>query len=333
MRELNVGDKLDQYVLTELLARSGMASIFKADDTVSGGAVALKVPHPQLESDVVFFQRFKREEDLGLRLDHPAIVKIVRPKEKSRMYLAMELVDGVSLRAMMQQRGVLPREEAIGYASQLLEALRYLHEQKVVHRDIKPENVLVRPDGTIKLLDFGIALDESARRLTWFKLSATLGTPDYMAPAQIGGKRGDERTDVYGVGMMMYEMLTAHLPYTAPNAHALMRLKTSEEPRPTTYYVADFDPLLGAVIMKAIARNPRDRQQTVAELLDDLRDPNRLANAGTTTSPARGGGVRLSRTQRMAAVVVVALVALGGLIWLSARGGDAPRPAPSAAPR
>jgi len=329
MRELNVGEKLDQYALTELLARSGMASIFKADDTASGGVVALKVPHPQLESDVVFFQRFKREEDLGLRLDHPAIVKILRPKEKSRMYLAMEFVDGVSLRAMMQKRGVLPRDEAIGYAGQLCDALTYLHAQRVVHRDIKPENILVRPDGTIKLLDFGIALDESARRLTWFKLSATLGTPDYMAPEQIGGKRGDERTDVYGVGMLLYEMLTAHLPYTAPNAHALMRLKTSEEPRPTTYYVPDFDPLLGAVIMKAIARDPRDRQQTIGDLLGDVRDPARLANAGSTTSPARGRGGRLSRGQRMAAVIAVALVALGGLVWLSARGGDASHGAPA----
>ena len=143
MRELNVGEKLDQYVLTELLARSGMASIFKADDTVGGRPVALKVPHKELESDVVFYQRFKREEDVGLRLNHPAIVRVLRPEKKSRMYLAMEFIEGTSVRAMIQQRGALPRQEALDIASQLCEALSYLHKQRVIHRDIKPENILI----------------------------------------------------------------------------------------------------------------------------------------------------------------------------------------------
>ena len=320
MRELNVGEKLDQYVLTELLARSGMASIFKADDTVGGRPVALKVPHKELESDVVFYQRFKREEDVGLRLNHPAIVRVLRPEKKSRMYLAMEFIEGTSVRAMIQQRGALPRQEALDIASQLCEALSYLHKQRVIHRDIKPENILIGADGKMKLLDFGIALDESSRRLTWFKLSSTLGTPDYMAPEQIGGRRGDERTDVYGVGTLLYEMLTGKLPYTAPNAHALMRLKTSEEPRPPTYYVPNFDPLLELIILRAIARNPRDRYENVDELLADLRDPQRAADP-SRAKPAggrRGGG--LSHGQKMAAVTVAILVALGGLVWLSARG-------------
>src|SRR5579872_2732282 len=121
MREPAVGDSLDQYQLTELLARSGMASIFKAADSASGEVVVLKIPHAQLESDVVFFQRFKREEEIGLRLSHPAIVKMLRPAKKTRMYLPMEFVDGVSLRALIQQKKTLPRAQAVDVAIQVCE--------------------------------------------------------------------------------------------------------------------------------------------------------------------------------------------------------------------
>ena len=161
MREPVAGEKLDQYELGELLARSGMASIFKAVDADSGAQVALKIPHPQLESDVVFFERFKREEEMGQRLDHPNVVKVLKPRQKSRMYMAMEYVDGRSLRSIIQSDAPLPAERALEIACQVTEALVYLHEKGVVHRDIKPENILLTADGKVKILDFGIALDES----------------------------------------------------------------------------------------------------------------------------------------------------------------------------
>src|SRR5262252_3885130 len=155
MREVTVGDRLDQYQVGELLARSGMASIFKAVDSESGQTVALKVPHMQFESDVVFFERFKREEQIGQRLDHPHIVKVLKPRAKSRMYLAMEYVEGKSLRAIMQSAGALPADKALDVAQQVGDALVYLHGRKVVHRDLKPENVLITADGQVKILDFG----------------------------------------------------------------------------------------------------------------------------------------------------------------------------------
>ncbi|MGH7907710.1 MAG: serine/threonine-protein kinase, partial [Candidatus Binataceae bacterium] len=196
MREVSVGDNLDQYEITELIARSGMASIFKAVDRLGGATVAIKVPYLQFESDVVFYDRFRREEELGRRLDHPNIIKVLAPRRKSRMYIAMEYFDGVSLRALMRD-GPLKTERALDVARQLCEALVYMHGQGVVHRDLKPDNVLVNAAGHVKIMDFGIALDSSARRLTWSGLSATLGTPDYMAPEQISGRRGDARTDIY----------------------------------------------------------------------------------------------------------------------------------------
>jgi len=166
MREVSVGENLDQYKLIEVIARSGMASIFKAIDQISHQTVAIKVPYMQFESDVVFYGRFQREEEVGRRLDHPGIVKVLTPRKKSRMYIAMEYIEGESLRSMMREPG-LPLEKALDLTRQLAETLVYMHGEGVVHRDLKPENILVTAEGRTKVMDFGIALDESARRLTW----------------------------------------------------------------------------------------------------------------------------------------------------------------------
>jgi len=333
MHEVAPGEKVDEYQLTELLARSGMASIFKAVDTGTNQLVALKIPHPHLESDVVFFERFRREEKIGQRLDHPYLVKMLSPAGKSRMYMAMEYIDGRSLRAVLQSERSLPAERALQIARQVTEALVYLHSEGIVHRDIKPENILLVGDSGIKIIDFGIALDDSARRLTWAGLSSTLGTPDYMAPEQIGGRRGDARTDVYAVGLLLYEMLTGNLPYANPNPHALMRAKTNEDPRPPGYYLPSIDPALEAIILRAIARSPRERQQTAAELLADLQDPAaallRVPDAGG--SPRRSG--RGARRWVFPAAVVLVLAGLFSLVWLSRPRTPALPAAPSPLPR
>jgi serine/threonine protein kinase len=325
MRDLVVGDKLDQYELTGLLARSGMASIFKARDEFSGATVALKVPHVQLESDVVFYERFNREEQIGQKIDHPSIVRILKPRDKSRMYMVMEYVEGKSLRALMDGKHPLPKEKALDIARQVCDALVYLESQGVVHRDIKPENILLTGGGHVKILDFGIALSEGARRLTWAGLSSTLGTPDYMAPEQIRGRRGDVRTDIYALGMLLYEMLTAHLPFDSPNPRALLQAKTSEEPRPPGYYVKDFDPSLEAIIMKAIERDPRDRYGSAAELCADLRNPSAVMARDPEIGLARERArTRARRRVVLGAVVAALLAGLGVLVWASARFSPAP---------
>jgi eukaryotic-like serine/threonine-protein kinase len=316
MREVAVGETIDQYTLSELLARSGMASIFKAIDAASGQTVALKIPHPQLESDVVFFERFRREEKIGQKLDHPNIIKVFSPREKSRMYMAMECIDGRSLRAVMQERRTLPAERALEIACQVTEALVYMHGQGIVHRDIKPENILLVGEHGLKILDFGIAMDDSARRLTWTGLSSTLGTPDYMAPEQIGGRRGDARTDVYAVGTLLYEMLTGELPFSNPNPQALMRAKTNDDPKPPSYYLPNIDPGLEVVIMRAISRAPRDRYETAAALLEDLRNPSAAKPLDPTAARGRGRGGG-TRRALVPAIVVAAIVGLISLMWLS----------------
>jgi serine/threonine protein kinase len=330
MREPVAGERLDQYLLGELLARSGMASIFRATDTETGQTVALKIPHPQLESDVVLYERFRREEQIGQRLDHPNVVKVLTPRTKTRMYIAMEYVEGRSLRTIIQSEAPLAAARALDLAGQVTEALAYLHGRAVVHRDIKPENVLVTAEGKVKILDFGIALDETKRRLTWTGLSATLGTPDYMAPEQIGGRRGDARTDVYAVGTMLYEMLTRNLPFNSTDATTLLRAKATEEPRPPSYYEPKIDPALEAIVMRAIQRQPRDRYESAEALLAELRDPAAaLRRVPDAPRPRRGARRAFRRFGRIGLLLAV-LGGLSGLIYLSGRQTPPPAAAPAA---
>ncbi len=329
MRDPAAGDRLDQYQLTELLARSGMASIFKAVDTETGQSVALKIPHVQYEGDIVFSERFRREEEAGQKLEHPNVVKILTPRDKSRMYMAMEYVEGKSLRALMGKTP-FPTDRALDIARQLLDALQYLHDHGVVHRDVKPENLLVTADGRVKILDFGIALFAGERRLTWTGLSNTIGTPDYMAPEQIRGRRGDPRTDVYAVGTLLYEMLTCNLPFESPSPRALLKAKTTDEPRSPGYYVPGFDPSLEAIILRAIERDPRNRYPTAKAMLDDLRNPSAVPPRDPD-APRRGGRV-FPRRLALVAVVVAVLAGLVSLLVLTER-RSAPQEHPPAAGR
>jgi eukaryotic-like serine/threonine-protein kinase len=318
MADPSVGDRIDQYELTELLARSGMASVFKARDTDTGQTIAIKLPHLHFESDVVFHERFRREQDIGQRLDFPGIVKVFPGGKRSRKYIAMELVEGTSLRALLDDKKRLEPAQALDISRQIAAALVYLHANGVVHRDLKPENAILTADGTVKLLDFGIALDDAGRRITWFGLSATLGTPDYMAPEQINGRRGDVRTDIYALGSMLFEMLTGEPPFVGGNAQTLLRAKGSEDPRSPREVVPELDAQLEDIVLHAIERSPRDRYARAAEFLEDLLDPTRVVPRDRSEIVSRKSGI-LGRQARFSLLLGLAIVALGSLIWLTQR--------------
>ncbi|HEX4210753.1 MAG TPA: serine/threonine-protein kinase [Candidatus Binataceae bacterium] len=326
MREINVGEKLDQYELTELIARSGMASIFKAIDTASGKTVAIKIPYMQFESDVVFFGRFQREEEVGRRLDHPNIIKVLTPQKKSRMYIAMEYVEGLSLRAMMRDKQPFSAPRALALANQICRALIYMHGEGVVHRDLKPENILVTDAGQIKIMDFGIALDESARRLTWSGLSSTIGTPDYMAPEQVSGRRGDARTDIYALGTILYEMLTTELPYAADNVYNMMRAKTNEDPQPPTKFVPDLDPHLEEIVLHAIERSPKSRYPSAAEMDADIENPTHVELTGRAhrLHPPSLAKARIKRILWTVLFFGSLIAVFAFLIWIANRYPAAP---------
>ena len=327
MREVNVGDTLDQYQLTELIARSGMASIFKAVDRTNGQTFAIKIPYEQFENDVIFRSRFQREEEIVRRLDHPNIIKDFTPRHKSRMYIAMEYVEGVSVREELAAEGAFSRDHAIDYARQICGALVYMHEQRVIHRDLKPENLLITTTGVVKIMDFGIALDELARRITWSGESSTIGTPDYMAPEQIAGGRGDVRSDIYALGIILYEMLTGKLPYEGDSVYSILRAKTLEDPEPPTHYLHELDTHLEEIILHAIERVPRRRYGRVAEMQHDLKNAAQVAITGRASALHP----RSRRSQKVRAVMWSAVLFLSMamvvafLIWLE---NPYPPPAP-----
>ena len=322
MRELEVGDVLDGYRVEALLARGGMASIFRAVDGETGERVALKVPYLHYEADVVFFERFRREEEIALRLDHPNLVRARPPgREKTRVYIVMEYVGGAPLSELLAARGPLPPGEGVDLARQTCDALHYLHVHGVVHRDVKPGNVLVSERGEVKLLDFGIAHVETARRLTVTGLSASIGTPDYMAPEQLHGRGGDARADVFALGTMLYQMLSGRLPYAGDDWEARLDAKRLEEPTPLSALVPGLDPGLAAVVMRAIEPDRARRYESAADLLADLRDPSAVA----PREPARSGARPRRRADvRLVAAIVTVVAALSlvaGVAWLAHRRG------------
>ena len=316
MAELSPGQTLDQYELVDVIARSGMATVFRARDRESGRIVAVKVPHLEYESDLVFHERFLREEQIGQRLDHPAIIKVLRPKEKSRVYLAMEYAEGELLSDRLRREQRLPVETAVDLAKQIADALVYLHEHDVVHRDLKPANIMVQPDGRVKLIDFGIALDTTLRKMTWARMSQTMGTPDYMAPEQIKGLRGDARTDIYSLGAILYEMLTGKVPFPSENVYAAMRSKMHDDPIPPRRLRHEISPQLEEIVLHALERNPNDRFESALEMREALAHPQSVPLTGRANRQRPKS--RLPHWLRTLLIVVAGIAGYALLLWIFA---------------
>jgi eukaryotic-like serine/threonine-protein kinase len=282
MTPLRQGEQLDSYRIDSLVARSGMASIFKATDLRTGVQVALKVPHPEVECELVFYDRFRREQDIGTKLDHPAVMKVMADGDRSRVYMVMEWIDGKLLREIMREQGKLPPQRAVGITIGICEALEYIHSHGVVHRDLKPENIMVDPQDGVKLIDFGIAGQEGSRRLTFAKLSNLMGTPDYISPEQVKGKRGDGRSDIYALGVMLYEMLTGQAPFRGPNAFAVMNDRLLNNPEPPREVNPEISPELQEIVYRAIERDPANRYGTAREFAWDLAHQDQVGAADRT---------------------------------------------------
>ena len=279
MSSLHPGDQLDRYRIDSLVARSGMASIFRATDTRTGRPVAIKVPHPEMEGDPIFFDRFNREAEIGKKLDHPGVVKVLNDEERSRRYMALEWVDGKLLRQILNEVKKLPAERAIKITLGLCKTLDYIHSQGVVHRDLKPENIMVDKEDRTKLIDFGIAANAGSRRLTFAKLTEAMGTPDYISPEQVKGKRGDARSDIYALGVMFYEMLTGKVPFTGPNPFVIMNERLLNNPIPPREVNPEISPELQEIIYRALERDPKKRYASAHEFALDLEHPEKVGVA------------------------------------------------------
>ncbi len=267
---LEAGDALDHYRLDAEVARGGMATLFRATDLRNGRQVAVKVPHPEMEADPVLLERFRREEEIGQEIDHPGVVKTYDGEERSRRYMVIEWVEGRLLRQILNEERKLPVERAIALTLAICDALDTMHKHGVVHRDLKPENMMVGPQDRIKIIDFGIAMKEDARRITHASVTPALGTPDYISPEQVKGQRGDQRSDVYALGAMLYEMLTGQPPFTGSNPLAVMNERLLIDPAPARELNPEISPTLEEVLFRALERDPRHRYATAAEMAWEL---------------------------------------------------------------
>jgi serine/threonine protein kinase len=279
MSEFHPGDQLDHYRIDGLVARSGMASIFRGTDVRDGRAVAIKIPHAEMEADPVLYDRFKREEEIGKKLSHPGVVRVFNDEDRSRRYMVLEWVDGRLLRQILNGQKPLPTERAIRITRALCDALGYIHSQGVVHRDLKPENIMIGPDDQVKLIDFGIAANAGSRRLTFAKLTEAMGTPDYISPEQVKGKRGDARSDVYSLGIMFYEMLTGKVPFNGPNPFVIMNERLLNDPIPPREVNPEISPQLQEIIYRALERDPSKRYPNAHEFALDLEHPEKVGVA------------------------------------------------------
>jgi serine/threonine-protein kinase len=267
---LEAGAQLDSYRIDTPIARSGMASIYRATDLRDNRTVALKIPHPDMEADPILSDRFQREAGIGEKLDHPNVMRVFKDEKRSRVYMVMEWCEGRLLRQIMDE-GRIPQDRALRIAVGVLEALDYIHANGVVHRDLKPENIMVDENDHIKLIDFGIASDASARRLTYANFTATLGTPNYISPEQVKGKRGDGRSDIYSMGVILYELLSGKLPFTGPSPIAAMNDRLLNHPMPPSVADPSISPQLQEVLYRALERDPKNRYATAHEFIHDLQ--------------------------------------------------------------
>lgn len=321
--ELRPGQTLDnRFLIIETISRSGMATIFKATDLKTEKTVAVKVPLMEFESDAGFYSRFKREEEVGSRLDHPYILKFypVEDEQRSRPYIVTEYLRGYTLSYLLNNVCPIPEKDALKLASLICEALAYMHGRNIIHRDLKPQNIMICYDGTIRIMDFGIAKAKEGRRITFTGFTPALGTPDYMAPEQVKGKRGDERTDIYSLGAILYEMVVGVKPFEgeSDNPFAIMNARVTGDPVAPRKRNPHVSPQVEEIILHAMERAPDGRYPSAMEMKAELDNPSEVKVTGRserlrTPAPWKRGWKRIAF---IAAGIAVPLAILTFLILL-----------------
>ncbi len=268
---LQIGDQFDRYQIQAHIAQGGMSDIYRAFDLVNRYEVAIKIPDQTMFGDPAQFERFQRELEVMSTLNHPAILKGLGSGRYNRIpYLVTQYVDGESLRKLIETSAPLPPERAVALIRKIADGMAYCHKNNVVHRDLKPENILITTGDQPVIMDFGLALTKGAHRVTYSNLSATMGTPDYMAPEQIEGQRGDQRTDVYSLGTILYEMLAGKTPFTGDSNLAIIAQHLHSTSRRLDRVNPLVSPQMAAVVAKCLALDPKDRYPDMDALTNDL---------------------------------------------------------------
>src|SRR5690349_21184672 len=278
-----VGEVLaDRYELEELVGTGGMSSVFRAHDRLLDRKVALKILHQQYSGDDDYVERFKREARSVAALSHPNIVTVIdRGEHGDRQFIVFEYIDGGNLKRLIERRGPAPVASALELAIQIARGLAFAHQQGLIHRDVKPQNVLLNGDGRAKVTDFGIARSLNVQH-GMTQTGTVLGTSDYIAPEQAQGQRVDEHSDIYSLGVVLYELLTSEVPFPGENFVAVAMRHINESPPSIRDKRPDVSPRLEAAVQRAMAKRPEDRFQTMADFCRELEaNLAELQSAGT----------------------------------------------------
>ena len=315
-----------RYRILRKLGSGGMANVYLAEDEELGRRVAVKILNERYAGDDLFIERFRREAKSAAGLSHPNIVSIYdRGEAEGTYYIAMEVIEGRSLKELILTREALPIETGVAYEKQLLEALRFAHRHGIIHRDIKPHNVLVSADQQVKaheprlkVTDFGIA-HHSASQMT--EAGSIMGTAQYLSPEQARGAPVTAASDLYSAGVVLYEMLTGKVPFTGDSAIEIAMKHVNEPPAPPSSLRPEISPDLDQIVLRALAKDPADRYQTAEEFIEDLERFE--------------AGLPISRATSTAATALLAGAAVGEATELMSESPTrvvAP-PAPPRAPR
>jgi beta-lactam-binding protein with PASTA domain len=350
----------ERYEIGGVLGRGGMAEVHRGRDLRLGREVAVKVLRSDLARDPSFQVRFRREAQAAASLNHPAIVAVYdtgedRSSSGATPYIVMEYVEGDTLRDVLRREGVLSPERAMNFAADICNALDFSHRNGIVHRDVKPGNVMVTPQGTVKVMDFGIARAVSDSAATMTSTAAVIGTAQYLSPEQARGESVDARSDVYSVGCLLYELVTGAPPFTGDSPVSVAYQHVREDPKLPSSVNPAIPPELDAILLKALSKNPANRYQSAADMRNDLL--RALAGQRVEATPVMGdaektaiigappGGygdgewddedddARKRRRNRIIAAVIAGVLILGGVIAVALlvnAGDDQPAAEPTA---
>jgi serine/threonine-protein kinase len=350
----------ERYEIGGVLGRGGMAEVHRGRDLRLGREVAVKVLRSDLARDPSFQVRFRREAQAAASLNHPAIVAVYdtgedRSSSGATPYIVMEYVEGDTLRDVLRREGVLSPERAMNFAADICNALDFSHRNGIVHRDVKPGNVMVTPQGTVKVMDFGIARAVSDSAATMTSTAAVIGTAQYLSPEQARGESVDARSDVYSVGCLLYELVTGAPPFTGDSPVSVAYQHVREDPKLPSSVNPAIPPELDAILLKALSKNPANRYQSAADMRNDLL--RAMAGQRVEATPVMGdaektaiigappGGygdgdwddedddARKRRRNRIIAAVIAGVLILGGVIAVALlvnAGDDQPAAEPTA---
>jgi serine/threonine-protein kinase len=310
------GDQLDHYRIDGVADHNGSASVFRGTDLRTNQPVAIKIPHPEVESDPVFIERFQREEEIGKSLDHPGILKVFTDEHRSQSYIVTEWFDGQSLRQILAGKKI-PHERAVRIALNVCNALAYTQNHGIVHRDLRPENILVDAQDHIKLINFSVAAKSGARRITFTNLAQVVGVSQYISPEELNGKRDDARSDIYALGVILYEMLSGKTPFQGSGPYD----RLLKHPIPPREIDPTISPQLQEVIYRALERDPKNRYANAHEFALDLSD---LKRVGVAERPEvrdwkKRGASPWRKALLLVAIALVPIVIFGLLFYFSRR--------------